>query len=127
MSGWSRAGALRWSAAAVLGVALAVALTLLTLHLTDQHVGLSGEPPGAGRGLVPAVSGTGRATTTSSTITRTVTVTVPTPTTAPTPAPVPTPTPTATTAQPPAPAATTPSGDDQDDGRRRGAGREHDD
>ena len=104
MSGWSRGGALRWGVAALLGVAMAVALTLATLRLTDQHVGLSGEPAGAGRGLVPAATATG--TTTRSTITRTVTVTVPTPT--------------PTTAQPPAPARTTPSGDDHGDDHGQG-------
>jgi len=43
----------RWVVAAVIGLALAVALTFATLQLTTQHVGLAGEPPAVGRGLVP--------------------------------------------------------------------------
>lgn len=61
---------MRWGVAALLGVALAVALTLATLRLTDQHVGLAGAPQDAGRGLVPTA-------TTTTKNTRTVTVTVP--------------------------------------------------
>lgn len=51
----------RWSVAALLGVALAVALTLAALQLTDQHVGLAGEPPSVGRQLVPAETATTKA------------------------------------------------------------------
>jgi hypothetical protein len=63
--------ALRWAAAALAGIALVVALTLGTLQLTDQHVGLGGEPPSAGRGLAPAVTAAPAATTPRTTPTTT--------------------------------------------------------
>jgi hypothetical protein len=79
VSGRSRGDALRWGVAALLGVAVAVALTLATLRLTDQHVGLAG-------GLVPAATATRAAPAApAATVTRTVTVTVP-PTSSPAPA-----------------------------------------
>lgn len=37
---------------AVAGLALAVALAVLTSHLTTQHIGLAGEPPRPETGLV---------------------------------------------------------------------------
>jgi hypothetical protein len=41
----------RWTALAVLGLVLAVALGLATLALTHQHVGLSAEPLSSGTRL----------------------------------------------------------------------------
>jgi hypothetical protein len=42
-----------WIAAAVLGLVLAVAITLAASQLSNQRVGLSGEPLSAGDQLVP--------------------------------------------------------------------------
>jgi hypothetical protein len=68
-------------AVALLGLVLAVALAVLAGRLSTQHVGIAGEGPGAGAGLVthrvpPAPP-------------RTVTVTTPAPATTPRPAPAP--------------------------------------
>jgi hypothetical protein len=46
----------RWTALAVLGLVLAVALGLATLALTHQHVGLSAEPLSSGTRLAPPAS-----------------------------------------------------------------------
>jgi hypothetical protein len=42
-----------WLVAAVLGLALAACITFAASQLSSQHVGLSGEPLSAGRGLAP--------------------------------------------------------------------------
>jgi hypothetical protein len=42
-----------WIVAAVLGLVVAVAITLAASQLSSQHVGLSGEPLSAGEQLVP--------------------------------------------------------------------------
>ena len=42
-----------WIVAAVLGLVMAVAITLAASQLSSQHVGLSGEPLSAGDQLVP--------------------------------------------------------------------------
>jgi hypothetical protein len=43
-----------WILAAVLGLVLAVAITLAASQLSSQRVGLSGEPASAGDQLVPS-------------------------------------------------------------------------
>jgi len=70
----------RWGTLAVLGVALVAALTVAALQLTDQHVGLSGEPVGVGAGLAPAVT----TRTTPATSAQTTATAPATPTSAPT-------------------------------------------
>lgn len=42
-----------WIVAAVLGLVMAVAITLAASQLSSQHVGLSGEPLSAGDRLIP--------------------------------------------------------------------------
>jgi hypothetical protein len=44
---------LAWLVAGVLGLALAACVTFAASQLSSQHVGLSGEPLSAGRGLAP--------------------------------------------------------------------------
>lgn len=52
--------------AALAGLCAAVALAVLTSHLSTQRIGLAGEPPNAGRRLVaPAQTSTTTATTTA--------------------------------------------------------------
>jgi hypothetical protein len=42
-----------WIVAAVIGVALAAAITMAASQLSSQRIGLSGEPPASADGLVP--------------------------------------------------------------------------
>ena len=100
---------------AVLGLAVAVGLALLTSSLSTQQVGLAGESPGAGRSLVaPPASTTTRVRPKPDrpTTTRTVTVTVTSPSVPP-PVTHSTPPPSTTPYSPP-PTQTTGSGSDHE-------------
>ncbi|MBJ7348619.1 MAG: hypothetical protein JHC87_08630 [Thermoleophilaceae bacterium] len=44
---------LKWGAVGIAGLALAVGLSLFALQLTNQQIGISSEPLGAGRLLAP--------------------------------------------------------------------------
>ncbi len=44
-----------WGLAAVAGLAVAAAVTILASSLSSQHIGLSSEPLSAGEGLAPRV------------------------------------------------------------------------
>jgi hypothetical protein len=44
-----------WIVAAVIGLALAAAITMAASQLSSQRIGLSGEPPSSGDVLVPRV------------------------------------------------------------------------
>ena len=56
-----------WSALAVLGLALTVAVTIAAGELSGQSIGLSAEPLDAGQTLAPPTGTTARTTTTSPT------------------------------------------------------------
>jgi hypothetical protein len=91
---------------AVLGIAVAAAITWGTSQLARQHIGLASEPLSAGRRLLPTSTGTSKHPTTGRTRTTSTTTTPPatTPTTA---------TPSAGAVETPAiqaPARTSPSG-----------------
>jgi hypothetical protein len=81
--------------AAVLGIALAAAITWGTSQLVSQRIGLASEPLTAGQRLLPAVASTPAPTTrsprrpapTSSTSSRTRSSPAPSTTTSPTPSP----------------------------------------
>ncbi len=65
---------------AVLGIALAAAITWGTSQLVRQHIGLSSEPISAGRRLLPSsLAGVAPPRQTTTLRTRTVTTTVPAP------------------------------------------------
>jgi hypothetical protein len=94
--------------AAVLGIALAAAITWGTSQLVSQRIGLASEPLTAGRRLLPAVASTPAPTTSSprrpaaasSTSSRTRSSPAPSTTTSPTPSPP------AQSSPPPAPVGT---------------------
>jgi hypothetical protein len=97
---------------AVLGIAVAAAITWGTSQLARQHIGLASEPLSAGRRLLPTSTGTSKHPTTGRTRTTSTTTTPPatTPTTPTTPT---TATPSAGAVETPAiqaPARTSPSG-----------------
>ncbi len=101
---WRSGRLLAWFALALLGLVVAAAVSLAASRLSSQHIGLSSEPLGAGKGLTPvehATTSTRRANTSrtsssdrgrgkhrTTTTVRTTTVIVPRPT-APSPAPPP--------------------------------------
>jgi hypothetical protein len=101
--------------AAVLGIALAAAITWGTSQLVRQRIGLASEPLTAGRQLLPSASGAGGATGRSTTTpprstTRTVTTTVRETVPVAPPAPLPVQTSTATTPSTSEPAGRTGTG-----------------
>jgi hypothetical protein len=51
---------LLWSLAAVAGLALAAAVTILASSLSSQHIGLSSEPLSAGEELAPGAAAPAR-------------------------------------------------------------------
>lgn len=51
------AGFLRWVGLALLGLAVAAAVSVAAARLTRQHIGLANEPISAGRSLAPPRSG----------------------------------------------------------------------
>jgi hypothetical protein len=94
---------------AVLGIAVAAAITWGTSQLARQHIGLASEPLSAGRRLLPTSTGTSKHPTTGRTRTTSTTTTPP----ATTPTTPTTATPSAGAVETPAiqaPARTSPSG-----------------
>ena len=82
---------LRWPLLALLGLLVAATIAFLATRAVNTDIGISSEPPSAGRALSPAAPGTahrhhGRGT-------GTVTITSPSTTPVPVPAPSPAPSP----------------------------------
>jgi hypothetical protein len=68
---WRSGRLLGWFALALLGLVVAAAVSLAASRLSSQHIGLSSEPLGAGKGLAPVVQATTRTTSTTRTSTST--------------------------------------------------------
>jgi hypothetical protein len=80
------ASSLRWPLLALLGLLVAAAIAFLATRAVSTNIGISSEPPSAGRALSPAPKKSGRphpvGTTTAKRTRPTTTVTVPGPATA---------------------------------------------
>lgn len=73
------ASSLRWPLLALLGVLVAAAIAFLATRAVNTDIGISSEPPTAGRALSPAPAKRPRPRPTGTTTTATATVTTPAP------------------------------------------------